>query len=365
MEEKSRKSKIYSKFKSLPLLSSDDEQKLNKIIRKVTLRNKLFKTRTFKNDSFFIKNQSLMNQDSQLNDDINHKDIIQSINNIENDYILEGGLDDSIFSNDSHKFSYNSIESVINFESTLEIAKTKVLSHEKSAKKQDLFFIDNRIFQNLLYGEGSNKEIDTNTFNLKIWSLSQKRNNYYNQTISNSNREEVKTDNTSPSLFNKKIKVLEIRDLENDTNNLFDLDDKQFILNNNLEKMPSKIDKDCQSNEERLKFFHKRKKSLKLINEQYHTFTLDSERKKNHNLNKSNSSIHSYKMSGYEQFYSYKKKTNQLSQKPKNLRFGVIRSIITGQDNTDIDFSPQNTYKKKTKVKVIILIIYRFYIEIL
>jgi hypothetical protein len=349
MEERiTRKSRIYSRFKSLPLLSPEDEQKLNKILRRATLKKKLFKTRTILEDSIFLKNKRLMKHESEATELFEQKDSIQTINIIENNSIFEV-LDDSMFSDNSNDFNY-SIISLINFESTLEKAKTRVLNQEKTVKKEDLIFMDNKIFLNLLLGEGSIKEIDTYNHRLRILNLSQRKNNYCNQTCTNSAKEDIKTDNTSPSIMHKRIKVIEIRDLQNDTNKLFDLDDKQFIVNGNLEKFPSKIDKIPTPTGDKLKFFHMKKHSLRLINDELKTFSLASESTKNQKRNKFNWNT----QSDYKNYYNYLKKTKQNSLEQNDLQMGVISSTIQGKENRHADFNTKSRNKLKLEGKVII-----------
>jgi hypothetical protein len=353
MEEQiTRKSKIYSRFKSLPLLNPEDEQKLNKIIRRVTLKKKLFKTRTILEDSIFLKSKRLMKQESEATKFFDQKDSLQAINIIENNSIFEV-LDDSMFSDNSNDFNY-SIISLINFESTLEKAKTRVLNQEKTAKKEDLFFIDNKIFLNLLLGEGSLKEIDTYNHKLRIWNLSQRKNNYCNQTSTISAKEDIKTDNTSPSVMHKRIKVLEIRDLQNDTNKLFDLEDKQFIVNGNLEKFPSKIDKFPTQNEDKHRFFQMRKESLRLINDELKTFTLTSESTKNRNKKKFNWNTQSDYKNYYEQFYSYLKKNKQNPIEQNDIQVSDINSTAQGKENKNSVFYQKSRNKVKLDEKVII-----------
>lgn len=146
-----RSSRIYLRFKSLPNLSPSEEKKLSMIIRKVSIKKKLLKRTSIKDSINSINFNQISNAEN-----------IQKLDNHDSKQV---SLNDSVFLEDSQSLSY-SLFSVANLESSLLKAKNRVLTEYKNARKDLLYFDENKVFLNLLFGEGSSKDIDTIIFYL-------------------------------------------------------------------------------------------------------------------------------------------------------------------------------------------------------
>lgn len=264
-EEPVKKGRIYSRFKSLPSLTSDDEEKLNKIIKRVSLEKRHQKRKTMNETNQILQFNKFIKSNSAEPAFFMRRSF-RELSKEEQDSILEESIVDSVFTDDSQQFSYSFV-STVHFESAIEQAKTRVLVEDSNSKREELYFARNEVFLNLLKAEGSEKDIYT-----AVYIINSKRKqdqpkvNYNADTLLNSSQKcfTPSSNITVEGPINKRIRLMEVKNYDDDTRKIYDLDKKKYISYKDQNTISS-LNDSVLANNGNFVLYPKRKRSMELI----------------------------------------------------------------------------------------------------
>ena len=216
-------SKLYLNVKTLPL---NEEKNLCRGLWKVSNMRRLLKKRLIM--SSFKPIDELVHHHSEKQKNISNFQVLDYLRNVS---ISERHLNDSMSLDNSQSISLTLFSSTT-IESTLEKAKKRVLKEDKYAIRSNLFFEENKLFLTLMFGEASEKEIDTIIYYLKN---RQKNYNVIEGELNNT-YEQIKNPVSNLNLNRMAFKSLNLnlkRDLNKNDITLSSLNDSYMILNTN------------------------------------------------------------------------------------------------------------------------------------